>query len=119
MHLRQEKAGKLSKVDGVFMDELIFGAKGKELLEKLKSVNPIADITGDEPAFFLNHGTLDDEIPMDFTYSLAAALKEQGVSCAVNLVEGGKHGMNFYASEERNAPVMDFIAATFKTGVEV
>ncbi|HCM87738.1 MULTISPECIES: prolyl oligopeptidase family serine peptidase [Enterococcus] len=101
------------------MDELIFGAKGKELLEKLKSVNPIADITGDEPAFFLNHGTLDDEIPMDFTYSLAAALKEQGVSCAVNLVEGGKHGMNFYASEERNAPVMDFIAATFKTGVEV
>lgn len=119
LHFRQAKAGKLSQVDGFFMDELTFGAQGNELLEKLKMANPLPAITGDEPAFFLNHGTLDDEIPIDFTHTFAKALQVKGVSCTVNIVEGGKHGMDYYASQERNEPVMTFIKEAFEIGVEV
>lgn len=119
LHLRQAKAGKLSQVDGVLMDELTFGAQGDELLAKLKTANPLPAIKGDEPAFFLNHGTLDDEIPIDFTHTFAKALQAKGVACTVNIVEGGKHGMDYYASQERNEPVMTFIKDTFEVGVKV
>lgn len=118
LHLGQKELGRLPKIDGVYMDELTFGAKGNLLLDKLKSSNPIPHIDGNEPSFFLTHGTLDDEIPLEFTHTFAEALKVKGVSCSVNIVDGGKHGMDYYATKERNEPVMNFIENTFKDSVK-
>ncbi|MEY8354579.1 alpha/beta hydrolase [Lachnospiraceae bacterium 54-53] len=108
-HKRQMASGRLMEVNGVIVDEASFGASGDELLDILKKQDLLHKIDGSEPAFYLLHGKKDDSIPIEYSIRLAEALKEKQVDCVLDLVEDGTHGIDFYAAEKYNLPVMEFI----------
>ena len=108
-HKRQIASGQLMELNGVVVDEASFGASGEKLLMILKKHDLFHKIDGREPAFYLLHGKKDNHIPIEYSIRLAEALKEKQVDCVLDLVEDGTHGIDFYASEKYNQPVMEFI----------
>lgn len=100
--------------DGRISDELVFEKKGQELVEFLKTLNPLKDIDGTEPPFYLLHGRLDFHINQQNTQDFSDALTAKKVNHILNFVEEGVHSIDFYEVEKYNEPIMKFFDECFQ-----
>ena len=100
--------------DGRHCDELVFQMNGKKLIEFLKTLNPLSDIDGSEPPFYLLHGRLDFHIDQQNTQDFSDTLANKHVKHILNFVEEGIHSIDFYESEKYNEPIMQFFDECFQ-----
>lgn len=91
----------------------VFAQDADGLYPYLDAQNPLARIDGTECPFYLIHGELDDEIPHENTYALDAALTKAGVEHVTDIVEGGRHGLDYYDNERGTDPILRFIDHVF------
>ncbi|HWB21245.1 MAG TPA: alpha/beta hydrolase fold domain-containing protein [Phycisphaerales bacterium] len=63
------------------------------LVAMLDQTNPMNYINGNEPAFFIAHGTADTTVPMSQSQNLAAALHDAGIHRELTLVDSAGHGL--------------------------
>ena len=59
-----------------------------------EQASPLSYVTNDDPATLILHGTIDDLVPISQADTLAAALKQAGVPCRYERLEGWPHGMD-------------------------
>lgn len=100
--------------DGRITDELVFEKKGQELVEFLKTLNPLDDIDGTEPPFYLLHGRLDFHINQQNTQDFSDKLTAKNVKHILDFIEEGIHSIDFYEDEKYNEPIMKFFDECFK-----
>lgn len=90
-------------------DEVTFLKKDQELIDFLKTLNPIQYIDESAPPFYLRHGLLDQKIPQSYTANFAEALAMHHNSFVLDFVKDGEHPIDFYDEERYAEPVFDFI----------
>lgn len=92
------------------------GGNITEKVEEVKKANPATYITENDPAFFIQHGTADPNVPtqqsIDFAEKLTAVLGEQKVE--LTLIDGAVHGGEPFNSEENLEKVFDFLNQELK-----
>ena len=90
------------------------GTKEAEAL--VEAASPATYISADDPAFFIQHGTADKNIPitqsMDFSEKLISALGADKVTYTE--LEGAGHGGSQFDAAENVALVLDFLDANLK-----
>lgn len=92
---------------------------GRSLFEKtdeVKKANPESYITENDPAFLIQHGIADPNVPVqqsvNFAEKLKGVLGEDKVE--LNLLEGAVHGGEPFTSEENLEDVFTFLEETLK-----
>lgn len=105
----QMDRGEYLEMNGEIVDEVTFGAKREQLLEKLKGMDLLSQIDGSECPFYLLHGLLDPNIKHTYTIRFSQALAENKVSHTLDFVKEGIHAIDFYATPKYNKPIMQFI----------
>ncbi|MGK7377350.1 alpha/beta hydrolase fold domain-containing protein [Planococcus sp. 1R117A] len=92
---------------------------GRNILEKteeVKKANPESYITENDPAFLIQHGTADPNVPVqqsiDFAGKLADVLGKNKVE--LTLFEGAVHGGEPFESEENLEEVFNFLDRALK-----
>lgn len=92
---------------------------GRGLLDKKEDVekaNPETYITENDPAFLIQHGTDDANVPVqqsiNFAKDLATVLGEDNVE--LTIFDGAKHGGEQFTSEENLNDVFDFLDRVLK-----
>ncbi|SDI14489.1 Acetyl esterase/lipase [Planococcus glaciei] len=92
---------------------------GRSLLEKIdevKKANPESYITENDPAFLIQHGTADPNVPVqqsvNFAENLKAVLGEEQVE--LTLFEGAVHGGEPFTAEENLEEVFSFLDEKLK-----
>lgn len=87
-----------------------------EKVEDVKKANPETYISENDPAFFIQHGTADPNVPMqqsiDFAEKLTNVLGEEKVE--LTLFEDAVHGGEPFNSNENLNEVFDFLDRTLK-----
>ena len=78
---------------------------------KVKAANPETYITSDDPAFFIQHGTADTNIPTQQSVNLAAKLQKAIGSSKVTMekLNGARHGDPAFSTTANVAKVLDFL----------
>jgi len=84
--------------------------------ELVKQASAMTYISADDPAFFIEHGTADQNIPITQSMNFADALKTVlGVDkVTFTQLEGAGHGTSEFMTEENVAKVLDFLDAEMK-----
>lgn len=100
--------------DGQISDERTFQKKGVELVNFLKGMNPLPNIDGSEPPFYLLHGRLDFNIDQKYTQMFSDTLNKYKVRHILDFIDEGIHAIDFYEAEEYNEPIMKFFDEIFK-----
>ena len=95
----------------------IGGTVGEAASEPLViKASPQTYITSDDPAFFIQHGTADKNIPIpqsvNFSNKLKAALGEDKVT--FRAIEGAGHGTSEFTTDANVKLVFDFLDAQLK-----
>lgn len=89
----------------------LLGKKITEIPELVKKANPETYISTNTPAFFIQHGTKDNQIPMqqsiNFYEKLGKVLGKENVK--INLLEGASHGGKEFETKENIAMIFNFI----------
>jgi acetyl esterase/lipase len=62
-----------------------------EMIEKLKAISPVHNVTGKAPPFLIIHGDKDPLVPLRQSEKLLAALQSAGVPAELIIKEGGGH----------------------------
>lgn len=102
------------KDNPVYLEEQLFGAKGKELKKILRSTaQPLKDITGNESPFYIVHGDLDYEMPLTFSKSYYYTLKNAGNDVSLEIVSNTEHGLPNYVKSEQIEGTYQFIHKVF------
>ena len=70
------------------------GKKYEEAPELYKKASPINYLTKDDPPTLILHGSLDETVPIEQSDTLAAKLKELGLSYTYDRLEGWPHTMD-------------------------
>ncbi|MFM7315616.1 MAG: alpha/beta fold hydrolase [bacterium] len=70
------------------------GAEYQANTEIYKKASPLFDISPDDPATLIVHGTLDDIVPVDQSDQLAAKLKEASIPFRYERINGWPHTMD-------------------------
>lgn len=87
-----------------------------ENVEQTEKANPANYISADDPYFFIEHGTADQNVPtqqsIDFADKLKSVLGEDKVT--LTLLEGAKHGGEQFDTEENVAEVFAFLDSVLK-----
>ncbi|TCI51545.1 alpha/beta hydrolase [Exiguobacterium sp. SH1S21] len=87
-----------------------------ENVEQTEKANPANYISKDDPYFFIQHGTADQNVPtqqsIDFAEKLKAVLGEEKVS--LTLLEGAGHGGEQFDAEENVQLVFEFLDSVLK-----
>lgn len=87
-----------------------------EKVEDVKKTNPETYITENDPAFLIQHGTADPNVPtqqsIDFVEKLTAVLGEEKVE--LTLFDGAVHGGEPFNSEENLKEVFSFLDEALK-----
>ena len=71
---------------------LLFGGTVAEHKEMALAASPVHYVDKDSPPFLIEHGTVDNVVPIAQSEELAADLKKVGVEVTLNKVEGKGHG---------------------------
>lgn len=82
----------------------------------VKKANPATYINKDNPAFFIEHGTKDGNVPTEQSKNFAADLKKVLGDSKVNLtlIEGAGHGTSEFSTTENVNKVLDFLDKNLK-----
>lgn len=92
------------------------GGNITEKVEEVKKANPAMYITENDPAFFIQHGTADPNVPtqqsIDFAEKLTAVLGEEKVE--LTLIDGAVHGGEPFNSQENLDEVFSFLDEALK-----
>jgi acetyl esterase/lipase len=79
-----------------------------------EAASPIKNISGDEPPFLIQQGTVDSLVPIDQSLDFAAALRSRGVTVELHPYEGLDHG---FGRGPHNALIVDTVTAFVETHV--
>lgn len=94
------------------------GAKGglTTVADLVKKASPETYITKDDPAFFIEHGTKDGNVPTEQGVNFAASLKKIIGDDKVTLIllEGAGHGTSEFSTTENVNKVLDFLDKKLK-----
>ncbi len=69
----------------------LIGGVVSEKSEEAKQASPVNFVSGDEPPFFIVHGTRDMFVPVDQTRELFELLQKTGVPSELHIIEGAGH----------------------------
>lgn len=93
-----------------------FGRMLTEVPEQASKSNPESYITPDDPPVFIQHGTLDNWVPVqqsiDYAHKLRPVLGADKVS--LEIIEGAGHGGLPFNNDQNVAQVLDFLDRTLK-----
>jgi acetyl esterase/lipase len=96
-------------------ESLVVGAPIQTVPEKVQLVNPITYVTADAPAFLIQHGTADCNVPPQQGQLLYDALKAAGSNKAtLTFLEGAGHGGPQFSDAANMKLVLDFLAKYLK-----
>jgi len=102
-----------SSPESQYIGKTVGTAEAEELVKK---ASPQTYITKDDPAFFIQHGTADTNIPItqsiNFSKSLAAELGASKVT--YEAIEGAGHGGTQFTTAENLKKVLDFFDSYLK-----
>jgi len=97
-------------------ESMFMGAKIGDVPDEVKKANPETYISADDPAFFIQHGTLDRAIPtqqsINFYNKLVPVLGEENVT--LNLLKGARHADPAFGTEENLDLVFTFLDKELK-----
>jgi len=68
-------------------------------------------VSADDPPFLILHGDQDDQVPLDQSQRLDAALKAAGVASTLVVLPGAGHGGKAFSAPEVHQRIADFIGA--------
>ena len=97
-------------------ESLLLGEQITKIPDRVKAANPETYVTSAAPPFFLQHGTLDDTVPVQMSIHLAARL-EQAIgrdAVQLELLEGAGHGDPCFEMPANVSKVLDFIDQQLK-----
>lgn len=82
----------------------------------VKATSAATYITSDDPAFFIEHGTADRNVPYTQSVNLSEALKKVIGSdkVTITLINGAGHGTSEFTTSENVTKVLDFLDKTLK-----
>jgi acetyl esterase/lipase len=92
-------------------ESLLLGEQITRVSELVKAANPETYITPAAPPFFLQHGTLDDVVPVQMSINLAVKLEQvlgKG-RVQLELLEGAGHGDPQFETPDNVKKVLDFL----------
>jgi acetyl esterase/lipase len=92
-------------------ESLLLGEQITKIPERVKAANPETYITSSAPPFFLQHGTMDDTVPVQMSINFAAKLKQtlgKGL-VQLELLEGAEHADPQFESPDNVRKVLDFL----------
>lgn len=94
----------------------LVGAPIQTVPDKVQQVNPIAYVSDKAPAFLIQHGDADCNVPPQQSQLLYDALVPAiGADSAIlTLIEGAGHGGAQFSTPENMKIVLDFLAASLK-----
>lgn len=91
-------------------ESMLVGAPIQDVPDKVAQVNAITYISADDPAFFIQHGTADCNVPPQQSQllydALKAAIGEENVT--LTFLEGAGHGGSQFTAEANLKLVTDF-----------
>lgn len=90
------------------------GAPIQDVPELAAQANPITYVTADSPAFLIQHGTADCNVPPQQSQLLYDALTAVGVNATLNLIDGAGHGGAEFSDAANMQVVVDFLNANLK-----
>ena len=97
-------------------ESMFMGAKIGDVPDEVKKANPETYISSDDPAFFIQHGTIDQAIPTQqaivFYNKLVPVLGEENVT--LNLLKGARHADPAFITEENLDLVFTFLDKVLK-----
>ena len=95
----------------------LFGVSIALIPEKVKKADPETYITPDDPPFFIQHGTIDTQVPsqqsVEFATKLEQVLGKDNVS--LELIQGAGHADAMFSTTENVNKVLDFLDKTIGT----
>lgn len=92
-------------------ESLLLGEHITKIPKRVKAANPETYVTSSAPPFFLEHGTLDQVVPVQGSIHLAAKLEKvlgKG-KVKLELLEGAGHGDPRFEAPENVRKVLDFL----------
>ncbi|GGZ24040.1 alpha/beta hydrolase [Streptomyces nitrosporeus] len=89
--LAEDHTGGYDAADPSSFEALLIGAPPAADEERTRAASPVAQVTGDAPAFLLLHGGADTIVPARQSVRLADALRGAGVPVDLRLVDGADH----------------------------
>ena len=96
-------------------ESLVVGAPIQTVPDKVQLVNPITYVAAEAPAFLIQHGTADCNVPPQQGQLLYDALKAAGSNKAtLTFLEGAGHGGPQFSDAANMKLVLDFLARYLK-----
>lgn len=97
-------------------ESLLLGEQITKVPELVKAANPETYITPAAPPFFLQHGTMDDTVPVQMSINFAAKLEQVLGKDRVQLglLEGAEHGDPQFETLDNVRKVLDFLDRRLK-----
>ena len=90
------------------------GAPVQDVPQLAAQANPITYITAEAPAFLIQHGTADCNVPPQQSQLLYDALTAAGVNATLNQIDGAGHGCAEFSDAANMQVVIDFLNANLK-----
>ena len=90
------------------------GAPVQDVPELAAQANPITYVTSGAPAFLIQHGTADCNVPPQQSQLLYDALTAAGATATLNLIDGAGHGGAEFSDAANMQVVIDFLNANLK-----
>jgi acetyl esterase/lipase len=97
-------------------ESLLLGEQITKIPERVKAANPETYITPSAPPFFLQHGTMDDTVPVQMSINFAAKLEQTlgKDQVQLELLEGAGHGDPRFEALDNVRKVLDFLDRRLK-----
>ncbi len=89
--------------------QLLLGGQPNEKPELAKLASPVAHVDASDPPLWLIHGDADPQMPIEQSFELLQAYKNQSLSVELDVVAGGKHGGSEFFQAERLNRLSDSI----------
>lgn len=86
----------------------LLGAPVPDIPEKAKDASALHQVSADDAAFLIMHGSEDPGVPVEQSVRLHEALEKAGVSSELVIVEGAGHGGKEFQAEEVLGKVREF-----------
>jgi acetyl esterase/lipase len=89
----------------------VLGEQITRIPDKVKAASPATYITADDPPFFIQHGEMDQLVPVEQSVEFAAALHSLLPENKVNfeILKGAKHGGPQFETKENLDKVFNFL----------
>ncbi len=95
----------LAKSNGARM----LGGIVRDIPEKAKEASALYQVSKDDAAFVILHGSKDPGVPLDQSQRLDAALKAAGVFSQLHVIEGAGHGGKEFSTSETKDVIRQFL----------